>query len=165
MDHTTAHLVPKVHPMVRPVGPDDPFTLNATSVAGDPNVMIRAVVQEYAWLGWSADQIISLFRDPFFPVLHRLWQTLGDAELRTRIASFVETFGVFHFRSTMVESPDDTGTESFEDLVFETDLRDAMPENGSQQRSSACRQSQDLPFVSLEALTDRSRRLEGGRHE
>lgn len=165
MDHTIARLVPKLHPLARPVEPEDPLILNATSVAGDPDLMIRAVVQEYAWLGWSADEIISLFRDPFFPVLHSLWQTLGDTELRNRIASFVETFGVFRFQSTMVESPDDADAEYFEDFVFEHDHGVVMPENGSQQSPSACRLSRDLAFVSLKVLTARSRRPEGDRHE
>ncbi len=165
MDHATARLAPKVHPLARPVEPEDPFTLNATSVGGDPEVMIRAVVQEYAWLGWSADQIISLFRDPFFPVLYSLWQTLGDAELRKRIASLTEAFGIFRFQSTMVESPDGVDTESFEDLVLENNPPAGMPEDGFQESPSACRQSRDLPFVSLGVLTDRSRRPEGGHHE
>jgi len=165
VDPASSRFVPKVHPVARPVEPDDPFTLNATPVPGDSDVMIRAVVQEYAWLGWSADQILSLFRDPFFPVLHGLWQTLGDAELRNRIASVVDTFGVFRFQSTIVESPDDAETESFDDLVLEDSHEDAMPRNAAQQSLSPCQQPLDLPFVSLEVLTDRSRRPEGGRHE
>ena len=165
MDPTSTRFVPKVHPVARPVEPEDPFTLNATPVPGDPDVMIRAVVQEYAWLGWSADQILSLFRDPYFPVLYALWQTLGDAELRNRIASVVETFGVFRFQSTIIESPDDAETESFDDLFLEDSHEEAMPRNGVQRSPSACQQSPDLPFVSLEVLTNRSRRPEGGRHE
>ena len=164
MDRSSTRFVPKVHPVARPVEPEDPFTLNATPVPGDPDLMIRAVVREYAWLGWSADQILSLFRDPFFPVLHGLRQTLGDDELRNRIASVVETFGVFRFRSTIVECSEDEETESF-DLDLDDNLDEALPRNACQQSPSACQQPLDLPFVSLEVLTDRSRSLEGGRHE
>jgi hypothetical protein len=135
MGSTSSRFVPKVHPATRSIEPEDPFTLTATTVPGDRDIMIRAVVQEYAWLGWSADQILSLFRDPFFPVLHALWRAVGEAELRTRIAATIETFGVFRFQSSIVETPDD-------------------PER-----------CLDLPFVSLESLTDRSHPREGGHHE
>src|SRR5262245_19305051 len=70
-------LVPKVHPTSRPVEPDDPLTLHATTVAGDPELMLHCLVQEYAWMGWDAEQILSLFRDPFYPVLHGLWCLYG----------------------------------------------------------------------------------------
>jgi hypothetical protein len=161
MDETTARLVPKVHPLARPVEPEDPLVLTATLVAGDPDVMIRAVVQEYGWLGWSADQILSLFRDPFFPVLYGLWQTLGDKEVRARITSVVETSGVFCFRSTIVEPPIDEESEPYDDLALEDGHDDEMPGSGPKQCPSACQESPGDPFVSLEVLFDRSRRLLG----
>ena len=70
-------------------------------------------------MGWSADQILGLFRDPFYPVLHGLRQALGDDELRNRIATVVETFGVFRFRSTIDECSEDAETEAFDDLLLE----------------------------------------------
>jgi hypothetical protein len=165
MDSTASRFVPKVHPVTRPIEPEDPFALNATPVSGDPDLMIRAVVLEYAWLGWSADQIISLFRDPFFPLLHGLWQTLGESELRARIASLVATSGIFRFRSTIVETPADAESDSFDDLISEDTLDDGMPPTGFQRSVSFCQHSRDLPFVSLEVLANRSQGREGGRHD
>jgi hypothetical protein len=100
------NLVPKVHPATRAVEPEDPLGLHATSVSGDPEVMLRAVVQEYAWLGWDADQILALFRDPFYPMLNDLKDALGEAGLRERIGNIFETAGVYRFRATVREAPE-----------------------------------------------------------
>ncbi len=50
--------VPKVHPATCAVEADDPMTLTATPVAGDPENMLRCVIQEYAWMGWNLDQLV-----------------------------------------------------------------------------------------------------------
>jgi hypothetical protein len=81
--------------------------LNATAVQGDPEVLIRAVVQEYAWMGWDGDQIASLFHDPFYPMLHGLLEALGEAGVRDRIDAVFNSAGVFRFRTTVHEAPDD----------------------------------------------------------
>lgn len=100
------NLVPKVHPATREVLPDDPLMLNATPVAGDPEVMLRAIVREYAWMGWNVHEITGLFRDPFYPMLHGLWAVLGEDGVRTRIEDVFEREGVMRFRSTVYEAPE-----------------------------------------------------------
>jgi hypothetical protein len=103
--------VPKVHPASREVMPDDPLTLHATPVAGDPDLLIRAVVQEYAWMGWDAGQIAALFDDPFYPMLHGLRHALGAAGVRGRIDAVFHRCGVFRFRSTIHEETEDSAPE------------------------------------------------------
>jgi len=102
---------PKVHPASREVMTDDPMTLCASPVAGDPDLLIRAVVQEYAWMAWDAEQIAALFRDPFYPMLHGLRQVLGEAGVRERIDTVFHRCGVFRFRSTVQEEPDEAAPE------------------------------------------------------
>src|SRR5579885_463659 len=98
--------VPKVHPATRPIQPEDPFTLNATAVNGDPEWMLRCLVQEYAWMGWDAEQILARFRDPFYPALNALWHHYGEAGIRERVAALVRKSGVFHFAVTVREAPE-----------------------------------------------------------
>jgi hypothetical protein len=98
------NLVPKIHPATRAVEPDDPMDLHATPVAGDPDVMLRAVVQEYAWLGWDADQVLALFRDPFYPVLNDLRNALGEEALGERIDAIFRRAGVYRFRVSVHEA-------------------------------------------------------------
>ena len=111
METPTASLVPKVHPATRGVEPEDPLSLHATPVEGDPEAMIRAVVQEFAWMGWPVDQILGLFRDPFYPLLHGLWLALGEEAIRERVASVVTRYGVYRFRSSIIEEPEDSAPE------------------------------------------------------
>jgi hypothetical protein len=111
MESDAQRFVPKVHPLSRAAGPDDPLTLNATAVAGDPDVLIRALVQEYAWMGWDAGQVAALFHDPFYPMLHGLLEALGEAGIRERIDAVFDRGGVFRFRARVYEAPDDSGPE------------------------------------------------------
>jgi hypothetical protein len=108
MESSAERFVPKVHPASREAMADDPMTLCATPAAGDPDLLFRAVVQEYAWMGWSAEQIAALFRDPFYPMLHGLGQVLGETGVRERIDAVFFHSGVFRFRSTVHEAPDET---------------------------------------------------------
>lgn len=103
MDSDPERFVPKVHPASRPIELDDPLDLNATMVAGDVELMFRSIVQEYAWMGWGVDPILGLFRDPYYPVLHGLWEALGDDTTRERIESVLAKTGVIHFRATVHE--------------------------------------------------------------
>jgi hypothetical protein len=94
---------PKVHPATRPVEPEDPLTLHATAVAGDPEVMLHCLVQEYASMGWDAEEILRLFRDPFYPALHSLWCFYGEAGLRERLIAVFEQTATFHLDEAVRE--------------------------------------------------------------
>jgi hypothetical protein len=106
MNSEAERFVPKVHPATRSVEADDPMTLHATAVEGDPEAMVRAVIQEYAWMGWDPEQIVGLFRDPFYPMLHALRLALGEAGIRRRLDDVYRRQGVYRFRSTIFEDPD-----------------------------------------------------------
>jgi hypothetical protein len=97
------NLVPKVHPATRAVEPEDPMSLHATPAPGDPEVMIRCVVQEYAMMGMKADLIMTLFRDPYYPALNDLLSALGEATLRQRVDHIISQIGVFRYH--VVEAP------------------------------------------------------------
>jgi hypothetical protein len=97
--------VPKIHPATRPVEAEDPFELFATPLAGDPEVMLRCLVQEYAWMGWNTEQILGLFRNPFYPALYGLLRVYGETGIRTRVAAVLNSVGVFRFDGSVVEEP------------------------------------------------------------
>lgn len=79
------HLVPKVHPLARAVEADDPLELIATPVGGDPEYMLQCMVEEFAWMGISADELLGLFRSPAYPVLNQLLNHFGEDAVRERI--------------------------------------------------------------------------------
>jgi hypothetical protein len=117
MESRSDRFVPKVHPATRPVEPEDPYTLHATSAAGDPEVMLLCLVQEYAWMGWDAEQILGLFRDPSYPALNQLWDYYGEAAVRERVAGLVRETGVFRFHGTVCDGPAEEAEEAEPELV------------------------------------------------
>jgi hypothetical protein len=105
MSASLENWVPKVHPATRAVEPEDPMTLHAAEVGGDPELMLQCVVQEYAWMGWDADQILSLFRDPSYPVLNQLGRFFGPDGVRRRVDALLERMGVFQVHGFVHEPP------------------------------------------------------------
>jgi hypothetical protein len=95
--------VPKVHPATRPVEPEDPMTLEAIPVAGDPDLMLRCLVEEYAWMGWDTEEIFRLFRDPSYPVLYSLLRAIGEEKIRDKIQSILGQTAVLRFAGTVRE--------------------------------------------------------------
>lgn len=134
MNADTSKLVSKVHPLTREVAPEDPMELYVTRVAGDPEVMLRCVVQEYAWIGWGAEQILGLFHDPFYPALHHLLGLYGESELRDRVVRLLRQTGVFHCRASVREAlePDEgrIGNPSYESEpeLIQLGIRTGQPE-------------------------------------
>ena len=117
MSSEPSRFVPKVHPATRPMEAEDPLSLHAVSVEGDPELMLHCVVQEYAWMGWGGEQILNLFRDPFYPALRELWDRYGEANLRERIAALLQQIGIFQFQVTIREAPEPEPEEAEPELI------------------------------------------------
>jgi hypothetical protein len=96
-------LRPKVHPLSRTVEPEDPMELMAESVPGDPDIMLACVMQEFAWVGCGADELLGMFRSPGYPVLNQLLDYFGEAEVRRRLTTLLDGSGVFQVRETIAE--------------------------------------------------------------
>jgi hypothetical protein len=115
------NLVPKVHPATRAVEPEDPMSLHATPAPGDPEVMLRCVVQEYAMMGMKADLIMTLFRDPYYPALNDLLSALGEAALRQRVDHIISQIGVFRYH--VVEAPAEPEVPDLIELGISENIR------------------------------------------
>jgi hypothetical protein len=102
MASTSDNFVPKVHPATRPVEADDPMNLFAVEVPGDPELMLRLLVEEYARMGWGLDALVGLFRDPFYVAAHGLWLHYGEEELKLRLAAMLGRVGVVRTKTTQV---------------------------------------------------------------
>ena len=89
-----SNAVAKVHPATRGMEPDDPLNLHAVEVDGDPEIMLRMLVEEYARMGFGLDELMSLCRQPFYQGLHGLWRRYGEAELRLRLSAILSRCGV-----------------------------------------------------------------------
>ena len=98
--------VPKIHPMERDLGPEDPMELMAEPVVGDPEVMLQCLVQEFAWLGWDTESLLSLFHSPMYPVLNQLRELFGDEEVRRRVEDILGHGGI-RVTETISEDPEE----------------------------------------------------------
>jgi hypothetical protein len=107
MSHAEDRWVPKVHPLDRPAENEDPLELKAELVPGDPDVMLDCILQEFAWMGWNSEQLLSLFHHPGYPVLGQLREFFGDDEVQRRVNTLAAQWGVLRFRETLTEHDDD----------------------------------------------------------
>lgn len=103
MNADDMHAVPKVHPTSREILPDDPLEIHGFEIAGDPMLMLRMLVEEYARLGWGVEAIVALARDPNFQAFHGLWRQLGEDELRRRIHERLSRCGIFQVKTIQRE--------------------------------------------------------------
>lgn len=126
MPHAEPDFVPKTDPRSRHAEPEDPMELMAEQVVGDPAIMLECILQEFAWMGWNSEQLLSLFHNPGYPMLCDLRAHYGDDEIRRQVEALVEGWGVFQFRETIAE-PDPTEDEEPLSLV-QIDL--SLPRNG-----------------------------------
>lgn len=86
---------PKVHPATRTVEPEDPMNLHGVEVDGEPEVMLRMLVEEYARMGCGLDELMDLCRQPFYVGFHGLLQFYGEVELTRRVRDILSRCGVF----------------------------------------------------------------------
>lgn len=94
---------PKTHPASREMLPDDPMDLHGFQVPGDPKLMLRLLVEEYARIGWDAEAIMRLARDPNYQGFHGLLKLYGEGPLWEKISAILARTGVI--RVTAREKP------------------------------------------------------------
>jgi hypothetical protein len=93
--------VPKVHPLTREIEPDDPMELVATPAPGDPDEMLECLIQEFLWMGTSAEELMHLFRSPGYPVLQQLLALFGEEAIRARIETVLGDVGGVRFHAVV----------------------------------------------------------------
>ena len=103
MNNLDANAVPKIHPASREMLEDDPLSLHGFEVEGDVELMLRMLVEEYARMGFSADDILRLALDPFYVAFHGLVRHFGEEGLRSRVETVLRRVGVTRVR--VVEAP------------------------------------------------------------
>jgi hypothetical protein len=97
------HGTPKIHPATREALPEDPLELHGFEVPGDPQLMLRLLVEEYARMGFRREAIMQLARDPNYQVFFALRRWLGEEVLATRVDEILRRCGVM--RVTTREAP------------------------------------------------------------
>ena len=76
--------------------PQDPMLLVGVALPAGPEAerdMAYAFAEEFARLGYSARQIVSLFQEPFYAGAHGALLRLGEAEVRRIVDETVSVWG------------------------------------------------------------------------
>ncbi len=77
---------------------DDPMELAAVAIPdGDPEEQARSIMEEFLSMGMSKENVIGLFRDPFYQGTHRLYRKLGEE----RIARLIQAAPASIFGATV----------------------------------------------------------------
>jgi hypothetical protein len=103
MKELDTNVVRKIHPASREILPDDPLELQAFELPGDPELMLRILVEEYARIGWELSDIMQRSHDANYTAFYALRQALGEEELRRRISRIIARCGVMRIKSTETE--------------------------------------------------------------
>jgi hypothetical protein len=70
--------------------PDDPMEFVGVALPGDTEeAMVEAFIEEYLWMGFDAERVARMFRNPFYTALHRAYRARGEDWVRERIAAVV----------------------------------------------------------------------------
>jgi hypothetical protein len=107
MSTAAANGTPKIHPASREMLPDDPMELQGFELEGDPELMLRLLVEEYARLGFDAGAIIQLAVDPQYQAFDGLRRAFGEDGIRRRVSEVVARCGVMRVKTA--EAPLDEG--------------------------------------------------------
>ncbi len=54
--------------------------------------MAECFVEEFVRLGHSADELMRMFRNPFYRGIHQAYQALGEAHIRELITQYIRLF-------------------------------------------------------------------------
>ena len=81
----------------KPAAPDDPMQVRGDSVPGDQQVMLQCLIEEFARMGWNANQIGLLFENKFFLASHGLAERIGQKAVRQCIEQTLQRCGIFRF--------------------------------------------------------------------
>ncbi len=72
----------------KPAEPDDPMALMGVAMPTGPNgdeamaTMAESLADEFLRMGYSQEQVMQMFRDPFFRMTHAIWRAWGEERVR-----------------------------------------------------------------------------------
>ena len=77
---------------------DDPMELVGVALPdGDPEELASAIVEEFIRMGLNNEELLALFRDPFYAGPHAIWRSRGEAYVLGLIERGRERWGFPRF--------------------------------------------------------------------
>ncbi len=83
---------------------NDPMELVCKTIPGDPVFVARCVIEEFASLGYEAEDLFTLFREPVYPMLNSILAREGEAGVRSLIDQVLMQRGRLRVKTELVHS-------------------------------------------------------------
>ncbi|GIX47156.1 MAG: hypothetical protein KatS3mg131_1367 [Candidatus Tectimicrobiota bacterium] len=85
--------------------PDDPTELVGVGIpGGDMDEMVVGLLEEFIREGWDDEQLLQLFRNPFYRIPHRLYRLKGEAYIREVLAKLRAQWGYWEVQQPPEEA-------------------------------------------------------------
>jgi hypothetical protein len=79
---------------------DDPMELVGVALPyGDPDELACSIVEEFIRLGLTNQEILQLFREPFYAGAHAIWKRRGEEYVKSLVDRGRERWGFHRFTS------------------------------------------------------------------
>jgi len=86
--------------VTKPFAAEDPLKLTAVCCPGaDQEAQFEILVEEYCRMGTSREQILAMFRDPFYGLLHRYHLQAGADAVERLVDRVAAKWGTFRYTS------------------------------------------------------------------
>ena len=80
----------------------DPMELVCERIPGDVDFLARCLIEEFAQIGYGADDLFMLFAEPMYPMLNGVLRTEGEAFVRNLINEVLDECGTLLVKTKVV---------------------------------------------------------------
>ena len=78
--------------------PNDPMELVCERIPGDTGFLVRCLVEEFAQIGYGAEDLLTLFTEPVYPLLNGILRTEGETSVRALIEEVLAGCGTLRVK-------------------------------------------------------------------
>ena len=81
---------------------DDPMELVCERMPGETQFLARCIIEEFTQIGYCAEDLFTLFREPVYPMLNGILRTEGETFVRNLIGEVLGECGTLKVRTQML---------------------------------------------------------------
>lgn len=79
--------------------PDDPMEFTGVALPGNTmEAMAECFVEEFIMMGYTDEQLLKMFQEPFYAAVHQVYREKGEAYVTALIRQARSKLGTFRFR-------------------------------------------------------------------
>ena len=82
--------------------PTDPMELVCEIIPGDARFLAQCVIEEFALIGYGAEDLFTLFREPMYPMLNNILRKKGEAFVCNLINEVLVECGTLKVKTEIV---------------------------------------------------------------